>query len=271
MSIRPNSEPGAPLLELRRIQKTFNRGSSSELRLFEDFSLSVERGRFVSVVGSNGSGKTTLLNLLCGGETPDGGEILLDGRDITRVPEYRRSRRIGRVYQDPSLGACPQLTILENLSLAENKGRRFGLSRGVSRKKADEYRALLELLRLGLQDKLALPVASLSGGQRQALSLLICTMTPVDLLILDEHTASLDPSSSEPVMELTRRFVEEKGLTTLMVTHNLRYAVAFGDRLLMMHRGRVVFDASDGEKEKLAVGDLTARFDEISIEDGNSL
>lgn len=271
MSTLPNCEPDAPLLELRRIGKTFNRASSSELRLFEDFGLSVEKGRFVCVIGSNGSGKTTLLDLVCGGVQPDEGQILLGGRDITRVPEFRRSRRIGRVYQDPSLGTCPQLTILENLSLAENKGKRFGLSRGVSRKKTDEYRVRLELLRLGLEDKLDLPVATLSGGQRQALSLLLCTMTPIDLLILDEHTASLDPASSETVMELTRRFVREKGLTTLMVTHNLRFAAEFGDRLLMMHRGRVVLDASDGEKDALRIRDLTDRFNEISIEDGNSL
>ena len=261
----------APMLELRHIRKSFNRGSVSEVRLFEDFSLSVEKGRFVCVIGSNGSGKTTLLNLVCGGVQPDDGQILLGGADIARLPEFRRSRRIGRVFQDPALGSCPQLSILENLSLAENKGKRFGLSRGVSRKKAGEYRARLEVLKLGLEDKLDLPVASLSGGQRQALSLLLCTMTPIDLLILDEHTAALDPTSSETVMELTRRFVEEKHLTTLMVTHNLRFAAEFGDRLLMMHRGRVVLDASDGEKDALRIRDLTDRFNEISIEDGNSV
>lgn len=271
MSVGPNCEPGAPMLELRHIRKTFNRGSASELRLFEDFSLSVGRGRFVCIIGSNGSGKTTLLNLLCGGETPDGGEILLDGRDITRVPEHRRFRRIGRVYQDPALGTCPRLTILENLALAENKGGRFGLSRGVGRKKTEEYRARLSLLKMGLEDQLDLPVENLSGGQRQALSLLLCTMTPIDLLVLDEHTAALDPASGETVMELTRRLVEEKKLTTLMVTHNLRFAAAFGDRLLLMHRGRIVLDAADAEKRKLKIGDLTDRFHEISIEDGNSL
>lgn len=261
----------APMLELRHIQKSFNLGTVSELKLFEEFNLSVERGRFVCIVGSNGSGKTTLLNLVCGGVQPDGGSVLLSGTDITRLPEFRRSRRIGRVFQDPALGSCPQLSILENLSLAENKGRRFGLSRGVSRKKAGEYRARLELLKLGLEDKLELPVASLSGGQRQALSLLLCTMTPIDLLVLDEHTAALDPTSSEIVMELTRRFVKEKHLTTLMVTHNLRFAAEFGDRLLMMHRGRVVLDASDGEKDALCIRDLADRFSEISIGDGNSI
>lgn len=272
MSTQPACEPPvSPLLELRGIDKTFNRGSVSELVLFRDFSLSIGKGRFVSIVGSNGSGKTTLLNLLCGSVTPDGGEILLGGQAITRQPEHLRSRRIGRVFQDPSLGTCPQLTILENLSLAESKGKGFGLASGVSRKRTDRYRSLLEQLKMGLEDKLDIPVASLSGGQRQALSLLICTMTPIDLLILDEHTAALDPTSSEIVMNLTRRIVEEKKLTTLMVTHNLRFAVGYGDRLLMMHRGKIILDASDGEKQELQISDLTGRFNEISIEAGNSV
>ncbi len=268
MSVERKSEP---LLEFRQIDKTFHSGTVSELRLFDHFDLSVPQGRFVCIIGSNGSGKTTLLNLLCGGETPDAGNIFLGGREITREPEHVRSRRIGRVFQDPSIGTCPQLTILENLSLTDRKGKRYGLSRGVSRKKIDEYRSRLELLKLGLEDQLDLPVANLSGGQRQALSLLICTMTPIDLLILDEHTAALDPSSSENVMELTRRFVREKRLTALMVTHNLRFALAYGDRLVMMHRGKAVLDVCDGEKNALKIHDLTERFNEISIEDGNDV
>lgn len=271
MSSELRAESGAPLLELRHVCKTFNSGSVSEMKLFENFNLSVGEGRFVCVIGSNGSGKTTLLNLVCGGETPDEGEILLGGVDITKKPEHVRSRRIGRVFQDPSLGTCPQLTILENLSLADHKGKRYGLSRGVGRKKLDEYRSRLELLKLGLENQLDLPVANLSGGQRQALSLLICTMTPIDLLILDEHTAALDPSSSENVMELTRRLVREQHLTALMVTHNLRFALAYGDRLLMMHRGKAVLDVCDGEKDALSVRSLTDRFNEISIEDGNDV
>lgn len=260
---------GAPLVELRNIRKTFNPGSVNENVLFRGLNLSIREGEFVSVVGSNGSGKTTVLNVLCGSIPADGGEILVRGREIGKLREYEHSRFIGRVFQDPSKGTCPELTILENLSLADGKGRRFGLTRGVSRKRTDFYRSQLELLKLGLEDKLDLPVASLSGGQRQALALLICTMTPIDLLILDEHTAALDPRSSQNVMELTERFVREKHLTALMVTHNLKYAVGFGNRLLMMHRGAVVFDAAGSEKEAIAVADLTARFNEISIEDGN--
>lgn len=167
------------------------------------------------------------------------------------------------------MGTCPELTILENLSLADNKGHRFGLTSGVNKKRVDYYRSQLELLKLGLEDKLDLPVANLSGGQRQALALLICTMTPIDLLILDEHTAALDPTSSKTVMELTERVIREKKLTALMVTHNLRFAVNYGGRLLMMHRGRIVLDAAGEKKKALELHDLTEKFDEISIEDGN--
>lgn len=266
---RRSEHPAVPLVELRHIRKTFNAGSVNENVLFRDLNLSIAEREFVAVVGSNGSGKTTILNILCGNLSPDGGEVFLRGRDIGRLKEYEHSRFIGRVFQDPAKGTCPELTILENLSLADGKGGRFGLGPGVSRKKTDYYRSQLSLLKLGLEDKLDLPVASLSGGQRQALALLICTMTPIDLLILDEHTAALDPRSGENVMELTERFVREKHLTALMVTHNLKYAVNYGDRLIMMHRGNVVLDASGAEKQALAVSDLTERFNEISIEDGN--
>lgn len=272
MSTQLKSEPSAKtLVEMRHIEKTFNRGTVSEVALFRDFDLTIEEGSFVSVVGSNGSGKTTVLNILCGSVAPDAGEVFVDGKEISRLSEFRHSRFIGRVFQNPAAGTCPKLTILENMSLADNKGKRFGLTPGVSRKRLDYYRSQLELLKLGLEDKLNIPVASLSGGQRQALALLICTMSPIRLLILDEHTAALDPKSSENVMELTERFVREKHLTALMVTHNLKYAVAYGNRLIMMHRGHVVLNAEGEEKKAMGIRDLTARFDEISIEDGNSI
>lgn len=272
MSTQLKSEPAQEtLVEMNHIEKVFNPGTISEVSLFHDFNLSIRKGAFVSVVGSNGSGKTTVLNLLCGSVAPDSGEIKVGGKEISRLSEYRHSRFIGRVFQNPAAGTCPQLTILENLSLADNKGKRFGLTPGVTHKRVDFYRSQLELLHLGLEDKLSVPVASLSGGQRQALALLICTMTPIKLLILDEHTAALDPKSSENVMELTERFVREKNLTTLMVTHNLKYAVAYGDRLMMMHRGRIVLDVDGEEKQGFGIRDLTARFDEISLEDGNSI
>lgn len=257
------------LVKLEHIDKAFNRGSVNEKVLFSDFNLNIRRHDFVSVVGSNGSGKTTLLNLICGSLPCDGGAIRVGGQDILRLPEYRRARTIGRVFQDPARGTCPDLTLLENMSLADNKGKRFNLSRGVSKKRIDYYRSLLETLGIGLENQINLPVGALSGGQRQALALLTATMTPIDLLILDEHTAALDPKSSERVMELTQRVVSEKRLTTLMVTHNLKFAVQYGNRLLMMHQGRSVIDIQDQEKAACTVDDLLSTFNAISIECGN--
>mgnify|MGYP000952900263 CR=1 FL=1 len=267
MSIQTKSETG--FVSLRNIYKTFNPGSVNEVVLFTDFNLDIVKNQFVAVVGSNGSGKTSILNLLCGSLPLDSGEISIGGRDMGRLKEHERSKFIGRVFQDPSKGTCPELTILENMALADNKGASFGLRRGVNKRRVDFYRSRLELLKLGLEDKIHLPVASLSGGQRQALALLICTMAPLDLLILDEHTAALDPRSSETVMELTERLVREKSLTTLMVTHNLKYAIGHGDRLIMMHRGSIVLDVSEQDKSALCTRDLTDKFNEISLEDGN--
>ena len=176
---------------------------------------------------------------------------------------------IGRVYQDPSAGTCPALTILENMSLADNKGLRYSLRPGINRKRTEYYRQELSQLHMGLEDKLDIPVGALSGGQRQALALLIATMTPLKLLILDEHTAALDPKSSSTVMELTKKVVDEKHVTTLMVTHNLKFAAEYGDRLIMMHRGNVVMDIEGEQKNNIHIKDLTNKFDEISIEDGN--
>ncbi len=258
-----------PLVGLSSIRKVFNSGSVNESLIFDNFSFSVEKGHFISIVGSNGSGKTTLLNLICGSLMPDSGAITLDGLDITKMPEYKRSAHIGRVFQDPSMGACPSLTILENMALADNKGKSYNLTRGVSKKRVDYYKQQLELLHLGLEDKISMPVGLLSGGQRQALALLISTLTPIELLILDEHTAALDPKSSENVMELTDRFVHEKKLTAVMVTHNLRYAVEYGNRLVMMHKGTVVKDVSYHEKDGCSVDDLLKVFNEISVECGN--
>ncbi len=257
------------LVELRHIRKIFNSGSVTESCLFEDFSITVEKDEFVSVVGSNGSGKTTMLNLICGSLAPDTGTIYLKGNDITKLPEHRRSASIGRVFQDPSMGTCPSLTILENMALADNKGKGYGLTPGVSKKRIDFYKSQLTLLQLGLEDKINLPVGLLSGGQRQALALLISTLTPIDLLILDEHTAALDPKSSETVMALTAKLIHEKELTALMVTHNLRYAVEYGNRLVMMHKGEAVKDLSSSTKAACTVDELLKIFNEISVECGN--
>ncbi len=257
------------MLELRNICKTYNPGTVNELCFFQDFSLQIEAGQFVSVVGSNGSGKTSMLNIICGSIDVDRGSILINGTDISGHKDYVRHRRIGRVYQNPSAGTCPEMTILENLSLAENKGRPYNLTRGADRAAKARFRPMLEPLGLGLEDKLDVPVKNLSGGQRQALALLMSTMTPIDFLILDEHTAALDPKTAETIMELTGRIVAGKKLTTIMVTHNLRYALEYGDRLLMMHEGQVIMDKSGEEKKKLDIRELLDKFDEISLEYGN--
>ena len=257
------------MLELRNVSKTYSPGTVQETCLFSGFSLFIEKGSFVSVVGSNGSGKTSLLNILCGSSPVDDGQILMDGRDITRMKEFRRYARIGRVYQNPAMGTCPTMTILENLSLADNKGRRYGLTPGANRRRIVDYKAMLAPLGLGLEDKLGVQVGSLSGGQRQAMALLMSTMTPIEFLILDEHTAALDPKTAEIIMQLTGRIVAEKQLTTIMVTHNLRYAVEYGDRVLMMHQGHAELDLSGEARRNLRVEDLLTRFNEISIECGN--
>ena len=257
------------MLELQHIHKFFNPGSVNEICLFDDFNLTVKDGEFVSVVGSNGSGKTSMLNIICGSIDIDHGQILIDGKDYAGKKDFVRSRQIGRVFQDPSKGTCPQMTILENMSIAENKGKPFNLTRGVNKAHIDYYREMLAHLNLGLEDKMHTPVGALSGGQRQAVALLMATMTPIDFLILDEHTAALDPKTAELIMELTDKIVKQKNLTTIMVTHNLRYAVEYGNRLLMMHQGEAVMDLSAKEKQELKVEDILEKFNAISIECGN--
>jgi putative ABC transport system ATP-binding protein len=257
------------MLELININKNYNPGSVNELCLFKDFNLTVKDGEFVSVVGSNGSGKTSMLNIICGSIAVDSGRILIHGEDITKQKDYIRQRRIGRVYQDPAKGTCPSMTILENMSIAENKGKPYNLGRGVNKAKLEEYREMLRPLNLGLEDKMGVQVGSLSGGQRQALALLMATMTPIDFLILDEHTAALDPKTAEIIMELTDQVVREKKVTTIMVTHNLRYAVEYGNRLIMMHEGKAILDKAGEEKQKISTEEIMAIFNKISVECGN--
>lgn len=257
------------MLEVRNITKIYNPGTVTEQRLFNDFSLTVEEEQFVTIVGGNGSGKTSLLNIICGSIPIEAGDVLVDGKSIAKLKDYQRYASMGRVYQDPAAGTCPGLTMLENLSLADNKGKPFGLARGVNRQRRDFYREQLRELGLGLEDKLDVKMGALSGGQRQAVALLMATMTPLRFLILDEHTAALDPKTAETIMELTNKVVREKKLTAMMVTHNLRYAVEYGSRILMMDRGHVVLDVDGEEKQNMKVDDILDIFTRISIECGN--
>ena len=257
------------MLELKNIEKYYNVGTINEMCLFNGFNLTVGDGDFVSVVGSNGSGKTSMLNIICGSIHVDGGNVVVNGEDITNKKEFLRYNDIGRVYQNPAMGTCPDMTILENMAIADNKKKSYGLSMGINKSRINFYKEQLKSLNLGLEDKLHVKVGALSGGQRQAMALLMATMTDIKFLILDEHTAALDPKTADIIMELTDKVVKEKHLTTLMVTHNLRYAVEYGNRLIMMHKGGIVIDKSGEDKKKTGVNDILDVFNEISIECGN--
>ena len=257
------------MLELRNIVKVYNPGTITEMCIFQGFNLTVADGDFLSIVGSNGSGKTSLLNIICGSIPVEGGEVIINGVNVTRMKEYKRYEKIGRVYQNPAMGSCPNLTLLENMALADNKGKAFGLRKCINKARKDYYREQLSMLELGLEDKLEIKMGALSGGQRQAAALIMATLTPIDYLILDEHTAALDPKTAETIMELTDKVIKEKKLTAIMVTHNLRYAVEYGNRLIMMDKGQIVLEKSGAEKEATTVNDVLHIFNEISIECGN--
>jgi putative ABC transport system ATP-binding protein len=257
------------MLDLVSIDKTFNAGTIDEKVLFRDFNLHIGSEEFVAVIGSNGSGKTTMLNIISGSIDADGGKVIVDGVDLTNTKDYKRAKKIGRVFQDPSRGTSPSMTIWENLSIADNKGKRFDLSFGLNRTRKDFYRTQLEMLGMGLEDRLDTLAGSLSGGQRQAMALIMATLVRPDLLLLDEHTAALDPKAADIVMELTERVVQEKKITSLMVTHNLRYAVEYGTRTIMMHDGGIVIDSSGEERKSKTIDDYLKVFNEISIETGN--
>lgn len=257
------------MLSVNGIYKTFNLGTIDEKVLFSGFNLDIKYGEFAGIIGSNGSGKTTLLNIISGNIKPDGGFVVLGGKDITKQKSYKRYSNIGRVFQNPAMGTCSSMTIWENLSVADNKGKPFGLSFGLNKKRKDFYREQLSQLGMGLEDRMETPAGTLSGGQRQALALIMATMNTPKLLLLDEHTAALDPKSSDIVMALTEKVVYEKKITTLMVTHNLRHAVKYGTRTIMMHDGGIVLDKSGADKENTSIDDYLKMFNEISIECGN--
>jgi len=251
------------MLTIRQFRKTFNPGSVNEVRALQGVDLEVAEGSFVQLLGMNGSGKSTLLNAVAGSFLPDSGTILLAGEDITRWPEYRRARYIGRVFQNPFSGTAPNLSIAENFALASKRGMLRGLGWALDRKLMTELRARVATLKMGLEDRMDNAIGSLSGGQRQALTLLMATWIKPKLLLLDEHTAALDPKSADQVIQLTEQVVSGGRLTTLMVTHSMQQAVNLGDRIVMLHKGRVAHDFQGADKRRLRPDDLVDRFEEI--------
>lgn len=258
------------MLSVKQLSKVFNPNTINENRVFDQLSLEVNQGDFISIIGSNGAGKSTLLNMISGTIEADSGSILLDGEEVISKPEYVRAKSIGRVYQNPSMGVAPNMTILENIALADNKGKTFGLSFGINKKRIDYYKEMVSELNLGLEDKIYNKVLLLSGGQRQALTLLMAVMSRPKLLLLDEHTAALDPKTSEKIMDITRNIVKDSGITTLMVTHNLKHALENGNRLFMMHRGEILADIKGIEKEKLNTSKLLGLFEQANGEEALS-
>ncbi|MDD6735247.1 MAG: ABC transporter ATP-binding protein [Clostridiales bacterium] len=252
------------MLELRNITKVFNKGTVDEKVALNNLSLTLNDGDFVTVIGGNGAGKSTMQNAICGTWIPDSGEVILDGINVSSLPEYKRAKYLGRVYQDPMMGTAAGMQIEENLALAVRRGKRRTLRTGIKKSEREEYRKRLAELDLGLEDRLSAKVGTLSGGQRQALTLLMATLQKPKLLLLDEHTAALDPKTAAKVMEITQRLVSENNLTTLMITHNMRDAIHYGNRLIMLHEGRIILDISGAEKEQLTVPNLLEMFTKAS-------
>lgn len=248
------------MLELKNVSKTFNAGTVNAKVALDGLNLTLNDGDFVTVIGSNGAGKSTMLNAISGAFLIDGGSITIDGKDVTRLPEFKRAAYLGRVFQDPMMGTAPTMMIEENLALAARRGKRRSLKWGISNAEREEYKEQLKILGLGLEERLSAKVGLLSGGQRQALTLLMAAMEKPKLLLLDEHTAALDPKTAAKVLETTDKIVEENHLTTLMVTHNMKDAIAHGNRLIMMDAGKVILDISGEEKKKLTVPQLLEMF-----------
>ncbi len=248
------------MLELTHISKTFNKGTITEKKALHDINLTLEDGDFVTVIGGNGAGKSTLLNLMAGVHSCDTGIIRLNGKDITDMSEHRRAKYFGRVFQDPMLGTASNMEIEENLAMAYRRGKRRTLAWGIKNSERNNYREKLALLDLGLENRMHSKVGLLSGGQRQALTLLMATLQKPDVLLLDEHTAALDPKTAQKVLDLTEHFVKKDNLTTFMVTHNMSHAIKYGNRLIMMLEGHIVFDVRGEEKQNLKVEDLMEKF-----------
>jgi putative ABC transport system ATP-binding protein len=252
------------MLEIKHVYKTFNAGTINEKVALDDLSLTLCNGEFVTVIGGNGAGKSTMLNAVSGVWKPDGGTIIIDGKDVTSMPEYKRAKFLGRVFQDPMMGTAAEMSIEENLALAKRRGRSRGLAWGITGKERKEFKELLSQLGLGLENRMTSKVGLLSGGQRQAITLLMAAMNKPKLLLLDEHTAALDPKTAEKVLNISDSIIKENNLTTLMITHNMRDAIKHGNRLIMLHEGRVIIDVSGEEKMNLTVEDLLEMFNKVS-------
>lgn len=248
------------MLEIKNVHKTFNPGTINEKKALNGIDLTLNEGDFVTVIGGNGAGKSTMLNMVAGVYPVDCGSIVIDGVDVTKLPEHKRAKYIGRVFQDPMTGTAANMQILENLALASRRGSHRGLGAGVKRKEKEEYKEVLKHLDLGLEDRLTSKVGLLSGGQRQAVTLLMATLRKPKLLLLDEHTAALDPKTAKKVLDLTEKIVEENHLTTIMITHNMKDAINIGNRLIMMNDGKIIYDVQGEEKKKLTTADLLAKF-----------
>ena len=255
------------MLEIKNVYKTFNAGTVNEKRALKNLNLSVADGEFVTVIGGNGAGKSTMLNTITGAYTVDYGSVTIDGVDVTKLPEHKRAQFIGRVFQDPMMGTAATMQIEENLALAARRGQKRGLKVGITKAERDSYREQLKILDLGLEDRMTAKVGLLSGGQRQALTLLMATLQKPKLLLLDEHTAALDPKTAEKVLEATERIVAKDKLTTVMITHNMRDAIAHGNRLIMMYDGKILIDVSGEEKKNLTVEQLLSLFSKASGSD----
>lgn len=251
------------MLSAQNLKITFNPGTPIETKALQGLSLDIPTGQFVTVIGTNGAGKSTFLNAVSGDLTVDSGKLLIDDEDVTRLPVWSRANRVARVFQDPMAGTCEDLTIEENLALAQQRGQRRGLSRAVRADMREEFRERLAILGLGLENRLSDRIGLLSGGQRQAVSLLMAALQPSRILLLDEHTAALDPRTADFVLQLTARIVAEKQLTTMMVTHSMRQALDIGDRTVMLHQGQVVLDVAGDERKGLDVPDLLHMFEKV--------
>lgn len=257
------------MLRIDNITKSFENELGEVKNVFNGLNLNIEQGDFISIIGSNGAGKSTLLDTITGNITPDSGKINIDGKDITDMPKHKRGSFISKVYQTPSVGTAPSMTVFENLSMADNKGKTFGFSLGLNKKRKEYYRSLLKELGLGIENQMDTEVKSLSGGQRQCLALIMATLNKPKVLLLDEHTAALDPKTSKIIMNKTREIVEKNGISTLMITHNLQDAINYGNRLIMLHNGEILLDVKGKEKSELTPEKLLKVFnrEEIKIKD----